>query len=212
MFLDRTDAANQLSELLKKYQELDNGVVIGLPRGGVVLAAVVARKLHLPLDVICPRKIGLPGNKEFAIGAITEKGELIADRDLIETYGVSGVYLEREIGIEMAQAQRRLALFRQGLPPRNLKDRVVIIVDDGLATGMTMKAAVRMAQEEGAAKVVVAVPVAPPETIAVFEEMVDEVVCLLAPYDFHAVGQFYRDFAQVEDEEVVKLLQASSNH
>lgn len=205
MFKDRIDAGEKLAEALGKYRDDPDAVVLGLPRGGVVLAAVVADKLKIPLDVVCPRKIGFPFNKEYAIGAITETGEFIQSGSFSYD-GISESYLENEIAVEMEKAQRRLTMFRRGRPPRNLKEITVILVDDGLATGLTMRAAIITVQREGAKKIVIAVPVAPGETVAAFKELVDEVICLEIPFEFQAVGQFYRDFRQVEDGEVVALM------
>jgi putative phosphoribosyl transferase len=206
VFEDRQEAGLKLADALISYKGDKQVVVLGLPRGGVVLAAVVAEKLGLPLDVVCPRKIGAPFNKEYAIGAITESGELIADVTTMRGLEVSGSYLEQEIATEREQAQRRLALFRQGRLPRDLEDKTVILVDDGLATGLTMKAAILTVKQEGAAKVVVAVPVAPGDTVSEMEDLADEVCCLSTPQFFQAVGQFYRNFVQVEDDEVVALM------
>jgi putative phosphoribosyl transferase len=206
MFADRIDAGKKLAQALQGYVGNADVIVLGLPRGGVVLAAVVADALDAPLDVICPRKIGYPYNKEFAIGAITEKGDFVKAGGLSLAYDVPQEYLEEEIALETVNAQRRLAVFRAGMPPRQLKGKVVILVDDGLATGLTMQAAVKSARQEGAAKIVVAVPVAPREVVAMFKRLVDEAVCLEMPFNFQAVGQFYGNFAQVEDDEVVAIL------
>lgn len=210
IFNDRQDAGLKLAEALIAYQGDKEAIVLGLPRGGVVLAAVVAQKLGLSLDVVCPRKIGAPFNKEYAIGAITETGQLIADVTTMRGMEIAGEYLDQEITSERKQAQRRLALFRQGRPPRDLENKTVILVDDGLATGLTMKAAIQTVVDEGAAKVVVAVPVAPRETAMEIEDLVDEVYCLSTPQLFQAVGQFYRNFAQVEDDEVIALMKSTS--
>jgi putative phosphoribosyl transferase len=210
IFKDREEAGLKLADALIAYRDDKDAVVLGLPRGGVVLAAAVAKKLHLPLDVICPRKIGAPFHKEFAIGAITETGQLVADVTTMRGLEISGEYLKREIEYEKEQAQRRLSLFRQGKPPRDLKDKITILVDDGLATGMTMKAAIQTAKEEGSLKVVVAVPVAPRETVSEIEALVDEIYCLSTPAFFQAVGQFYQNFTQVEDGEVLDLMNTYS--
>ncbi len=206
LFKDRKEAGLKLAQVLSSYKDSKDTIVLGLPRGGVVLAAEIARQLHIPLDIICPRKIGAPFNKEYAIGAITETGELVTNNGTADELGVSGLYLEREIEEERAQAQRRLALFRKGKPTRDLENKCVILVDDGLATGLTMKAAILGARQEGADKIVVAVPVAPTETLHAIKELVDKIYCLSTPASFQAIGQFYYDFRQVEDEEVVELM------
>lgn len=209
IFRDRKDGGEQLAQELLKYRNLPEVVVLGLPRGGVVTAFEVAKALHLPLDIICPRKIGAPFNPELAIGAITETGEGVFHYDLISRLGVSERYIQQEVEKEKKQAQRRLTLFRKNRPKINLEGKTVILVDDGLATGATMQAAIKSAKAEGAAKVVVAIPVAPPDTYDKIQEMVDEIIALSTPSFFQAVGQFYEDFSQTEDEEVVELLNAS---
>jgi len=209
LFKDRESAGKQLAASMMHYAHEKDAIVLGLPRGGVVVAYEVAKALYLPLDVICPRKIGAPSNPEFAIGAITETGEGIFNDSIIEEMQISKEYLEQAIESEKQQALRRLHLFRKNRPPRNLKDKIVIIVDDGLATGSTMLAAVKSVKHEGAKKIVVAVPVAPWHTAEELQVCVDEVICLATPSDFMAIGQFYQDFDQVEDEEVVEFLDGS---
>jgi len=207
VFEDRTDAGKQLAQYLLHYKNDPHGIVIGLPRGGVVLAVEVAKKLELTLDVVCPRKIGAPMNPEFAIGAITETGEGIFDRQAINYLAVTEDYIEKTVEEEKQQAQHRLNLYRKGMGPRVLKDKVVIIVDDGLATGSTMKAAITSVKAEGAKKIVAAVPVSPVDTFEEIKEMVDEVVCMSTPPLFQAVGQFYLYFGQTSDNDVVEIMQ-----
>jgi len=206
VFDDRVDAGKQLADKLLHYKEDPNAIVIGLPRGGVVLSAEVAKMLHLPMDVVCPRKLGAPMNPEFAIGAITETGEGIFNEEAINYLQVSDHYLEKIIEEEKEQARRRLKLYRQGMLPRNLKDKVIIIVDDGLATGSTMKAAITSVKAEGAQKIVAAVPVSPIDTYEEIRLMVDEIVCLSLPPLFQAVGQFYNHFGQTSDDDVVEIM------
>lgn len=206
IFKDRKDAGKQLFPLLKNYQDDPDTIVIGLPRGGVVTAYEISHALHLPLDIVCPRKIGAPQNPELAIGAITETGEGNYNARLIEILGVSEGYLKRKVEEEKKIAQHRLNLYRSNRPPRNLKGKKVILVDDGLATGATMKAAIKTVQAEEAEKIIVAVPVSPIETLQEIEDEVDEVVCLSTPVSFAAVGQFYEEFWATTDEEVIKLL------
>lgn len=210
MFTDRCDAGKQLAASLLKYKDDKDLIVVGLPRGGVVLAFEVAQQLHAPLDVICARKIGAPWNPEYAVGAVTETGRYITDMSVINHLAISNEYLETAIELEKNQAQRRLSLFRKGLKPRDFKGKTIIIIDDGLATGMTMKAAILSAKSEGAKKIVVAVPVSPWETLQEIRELVDEVVCLATPPFFQAVGQFYNEFSAVEDSEVLLLVQRSN--
>ncbi len=206
MFIDRHDAGKKLAAALTDYKDIKDVIVIGLPRGGVVVAAQVAEYLHQPLDVICPRKIGAPFNPELALGAITETGQGHFNKQLIASIGVSPQYLEAECAKEKAVALRRLTLFRKGLPPLNVREKIVIIVDDGLATGATMKAAISSLKEQKALKIVVAVPVSPPDTAVEIRNMCDVFVCLDTPWSFQAVGQFYKNFEQTEDEEVVEIL------
>lgn len=207
MFKDRAQAGKLLAEALQKYAHHPKAVVIGLPRGGVVVAYEVARKLHLPLDIVSPRKIGAPQNPELAIGAITETGEGVFDQQLIHHLKVTPEYIQKTVDFEKQKAQKRLLMYRKGLPPRNLAGKVVLIVDDGLATGATMKAAIQSIKIEKASKIIVGVPVSPSDTLEEIREMVDEVVCLSVPPFFQAVGEFYQAFDQTEDEEVIRLLE-----
>jgi len=206
IFQDRRDAGRRLAELLTEYKENKDAIVIGLPRGGVIVAAEVAKQLKLPLDILCPRKLGAPYQPELAIGAVTETGEGIFNEDLLAALGVTNSYLQNIINKEKQVAQQRAKLYRNGRPPLNLENKITILIDDGLATGATMKAALATAKALGAAKIVVAIPVAPVDTLEEIRSMVDEVKCLQAPYPFHAVGAFYTDFSQTEDDEVIKLL------
>jgi predicted phosphoribosyltransferase len=182
-----------------------NAVVLALPRGGVPVGFAVAEKLGLPLDVIVVRKIGLPGNPERAMGA-TAGADCLLDRELIRILGISEEEVESIIRRERAELRRREDLYRAGAAPLGVARRTVILVDDGLATGSTMLAAVRCVRAMEPSKVTVAVPVGSEEACAVLQEEADEVVCLATPEPFYAVGQFYRDFGQVEDEEVQRLL------
>lgn len=206
IFKNRHDAGMKLVPRLASYRGDPKALVLGLPRGGVVTAYEVAQGLGLPLDVTCPRKIGAPFNPELGIGAITETGETYLNEDLIRRLGVPQEYIHREMGKERAKAEARIALFRKGKPPLNVKGKTVIIVDDGLATGATMKAAIQSVKKGGAGKIVVAIPVSPPDTLNEMMRLADEVVCLEAPLFFGAVGEFYADFSQIEDDEVVALL------
>ncbi len=207
-YKNRFDAGQKLVPLLKKYKKLPNAIVLGLPRGGVVTAAAVAKGLELPLDVTCPRKLGAPFNPELAIGAVTESGEGVFNTGLIEQLGIPEGYLQKEIDAETKQAKRRVMLYRQGRPPLDLEGKTVIIVDDGLATGATMKAAIKSVQNAGADQIIVAVPVAPQDTVDEIKTEVEEVVCPYTPPFFQAVGQFYENFDQTEDEDVIALLKA----
>ncbi|MBA3957635.1 MAG: phosphoribosyltransferase [Parachlamydiaceae bacterium] len=207
LFKDRADAGIQLAALLKDYSSADNTVIIGLPRGGVITAAMVANELKLPLDVTCPRKIGAPGETELAIGAITETGEGTFDDDLINRLNISPEYIQEEVKKEKEVAKRRLTAYRKLRSKLDLSGRTVIIIDDGLATGATMKAAIKSIQSEGATKIVVAVPVAPPEVLEEIQKLVDEAFALDTPFLFQAIGEFYQDFTPTEDEDVEAILQ-----
>lgn len=208
-FKDRTDAGKQLAAALMAYKNHPNAIVIGLPRGGVVTAFEVARALGLKLDIVVPRKIGAPDNPELAIGAITEDGTRIFNHDLISQLGVSQSQIERIIEEERREAARRLKTYRAGRPPLNVEGKLVILVDDGIATGSTMKAAIASLKAKKAAKIVVAIPVGPTETIEELKMIVDEVVCLTTPSPFFAIGAFYVQFEQTTDEEVISLLNPS---
>lgn len=208
-FLDRREAGERLAAILPEYVNQPLGVVVGLPRGGVVTAFAVAKQLHLPLDIVCPRKVGAPGNPEFAIGAVTETGEGYFDEEIIERMNIPHSYLAMQIEQEKAESQRRLTLYKKGLPPSDFQDKIVILVDDGIATGATMQAAIKSVRAQGAGKVVVAVPVIPPDTISEIERRADELRYVAAPMHFFAVGQFYRTFNPTSDAEVIELLHQS---
>ncbi len=207
-FSDRVDAGKRLAAALKDFSG-KNGVVLAIPRGGVVVGYQIAKALELPLDVIVPHKLGAPYNPELAIGAITEDGTAVLDNSLITYLGVSRSYIEEESERQKQEIQRRQRLYRQDMAPQNLKDKDVIVVDDGIATGSTMKAALASVKNKGAASVTVAVPVGPPSTIEELENRADRVVCLYTPEYFQAIGQFFTDFSQTTDEEVIALLKSS---
>jgi len=210
-FQNRVEAGQRLAERLLSYKEKSGTVVIGLPRGGVIVAFEVANALKLPMDIIVPRKIGAPGNRELAIGAITEEGVGIFDKELIQTYGISEDYIKEEVAREKEVAHRRLQLYRVGKPPVDLKEKQVLLIDDGVATGATMRASIVSVKARGVKSVVVAVPVAPPQTVKQLKLEADEVVVVEMPDRFRAVGEFYEDFAQTEDQEIVALLKSKSD-
>jgi putative phosphoribosyl transferase len=204
-FSDRIDAGKRLAEVLADFKS-KNGAVLAIPRGGVVIGYEIASALNMPLDVIVPHKLGAPDNPELAIGAIAEDGSTVLDENLTRYLGVSREYIQGESERQKQEIKRRLELYRQGMAPLELRGRNVIIVDDGIATGSTMKAALASVKNSGAKSVTVAVPVGPPQTIQELTLLADRVVCLYMPDDFQAIGQFYDDFAQTEDQEVIKLL------
>jgi putative phosphoribosyl transferase len=204
-FNDRVDAGKRLASELADFKDKD-ALVLAIPRGGVVVGYEIAKALSLQLDVIIPRKIGAPDNPELAIGAVTEDGTTILDRSLIAYIGVPPYYIEEESERQRQEIQRRLKVYRQNEPYPNLKGRNVIIVDDGIATGSTMKAALASVKNRGAKSVTIAIPVGPPSTIGELEKIADCVVCPYTPEYFQAIGQFYSDFSQTTDEEVIELL------
>ncbi len=203
VFADRRDAGRRLAAALVHLRDR-RPVVLAVPRGGVVVGREVADALHAPIDVIVPRKLRAPFNPELAIGAVAEGGAVFVDEETGR--GVASTYLEREIEGQRSEIARRVQAYRAGrsLPP--LEGTTAIVVDDGIATGATMVAALRAVRALSPARLVAAVPVAPPEGVARLAREADEVVCLVAPDLFHAVGQFYSDFRQVEDDEVLGLL------
>ncbi|MEM3401382.1 MAG: phosphoribosyltransferase [Nitrososphaerota archaeon] len=207
VFKNREEAGRLLAKALKDYKGYDC-VVLAIPRGGVVVGYYVAEELGCPLDVIIPRKLGAPLQPELAIGAVAEDGTTVLNEDLIESMGVSQQYIERKIKEEVAEIRRRASLYRSGREMIPIKDKIAILVDDGLATGATMKAAISYIKRLGPKAIVVAVPVAPPDVVRSLRREVDKVVCLSTPEPFFAIGQFYEEFEQVEDEEVIRLLSA----
>lgn len=207
VFRDRRDAGRRLVPKLTRYRAQRGVVVLGLPRGGVVTAAEIAAGLDLPLDVIISRKIGARENPEFAIGAIAEGGEPYLSEDGIALTQASRAYLDAEIARQRAEIARRQELFRKGKALALPEDATVILVDDGVATGATVIAAIHALRTLKVRHLVLAIPVAPPDTVAVLRRLVDELVVLSAPMMFWAVGAFYDDFEQVTDEEVCRLLE-----
>jgi putative phosphoribosyl transferase len=210
-FVDRVDAGKRLASELKNFSG-KKGIVLSIPRGGVVVGYMIAKTLNLPLDIIIPRKIGAPENPELAIGAVAEDGTAILDQNLIKYLGVSREYIKEETERQKQEIRRRLKLYRQDASYPDLKGLDVIVVDDGIATGSTMKAALASVKNRGASSITVAVPVGPPSTIVELEKMADRVVCLYTPEFFQAIGEFYRDFSQTSDEEVIGLLQENKQN
>jgi len=205
-FLDRRDAGRALAAALERFRGKDV-LVLGLPRGGVPVAAEVARALDGDLDVVVARKLGSPGSAELAIGAITADGQRVLNEDVIRDQRVSEAYIEAVSAVQQAEARRRETAFRGGRPAPRIAGRIVILVDDGLATGATMRAAVRAVRRQAPARLVVAVPVGAPAACEMLRSEADEVVALGEPEYFGAVGTFYRDFRQTEDDEVLHLLE-----
>jgi len=187
-------------------------VVVALPRGGVPVADEVAKALRAPLDVLAVRKLGAPHNPEYGIGAIVEDGTMVFDPETLAALGIGGGTLESIAGRERVELERRVAAYRGALPRLDLAGRTVIVVDDGVATGVTDTAALRSARRECPRRLILAVPVAPPDSLLRLEREADEVVCLLAPGHLHGVGQWYRDFSQVSDGEVISVLGSRGRH
>jgi putative phosphoribosyl transferase len=210
IFNDRTDAGKRLVAAMPNFRGRDV-IVLAIPRGGVVVGFEIAKALGFPLDVIIPRKIGAPGNPELAIGAVTEDGNIILDDEIVNYLGVTQEFIEEESERQKQEINRRLKLYRKDEPYPELAGLTVILVDDGIATGSTMKAALESVKKKGAENVFVAVPVGPPSTIAELKKRADAVFCLLTPEAFDAIGEFYRNFEQTTDEEVIALLIDNKN-
>ncbi len=207
MFRDRTDAGRQLATRLLPYKD-QHPVVLALPRGGVPVAYEIALALNAPLDVLVVRKLGAPDEPELGIGAVVD-GEhplRVLNNDLIRSLGISDAYIEREVALEVEEVRRRQRRYRAGRQPVSIADATVILVDDGIATGSSIRAAVRSLRQAAIRSLVLAVPVAPPDTVDSLRAEVNDLVCVSTPPLFHSVGQFYEDFRQTTDEEVIELL------
>jgi putative phosphoribosyl transferase len=204
MLKDRIEAGLLLAEKLKKYQN-SNSIILAVPRGGVPIGHEIAKKLHLPLDIVLSKKIGHPYNKEFAIGAVSLDSMIIDEHP-----GVSNVYIDAEITRLRKLLKEKYELYMGNREPMDLKGKNVILVDDGIATGNTLLASIKMLRKQKPAKIIVAVPVLPYGTVAIFENNTDEFIYLIASKSFRGVGGFYEEFDQVEDEEVVKILNVAS--
>ncbi len=207
LFRDRREAGQELAKALIDLSGTDV-VVLGIPRGGVVIGAVIAQTLGAPLDVVIPRKVGAPGNPELGLGAVAEGVEVLDER-LTRMLGVDDEYVRSEVAAQAEEIRRRAAAYREGRPPAEVRGKTAVIVDDGIATGGTATAAVRWARNQGARRVVLAVPVAPAQAMGRLREEADEVRVLATPEPFYAVGQWYVDFPQVSDEEVEELLSSA---
>ena len=210
MFRNRSEAGSRLAARLDRYKDRDDVIVLALPRGGVVTGYEIARVIGAPLDVLIVRKIGFPYQPELAAGAVAETGSVVLNRDIMAMGGLTEEALKPEIDRQKGEIARRIILYRGARPLTDLTDKTVVLVDDGVATGATIKAAIAALKQENIAKLVLALPVGPPETVEVLRTMVDEFICLETPLYFMAVGAHYGDFTQVTDEDVVKLLHRST--
>ena len=205
MIRDRQHAAEMLTERLQEYKGKD-GVVLAIPRGGVPIGAYIARELGMPLEIALTKKIGHPGNPEYAIGAVSLDSVIVN-----QNVAVPESYIESQVAKIQEELKRRYQLFMGDRKPAVLKNKTVIIVDDGIATGQTLLATVELVKHQEPAKIIIAVPVAPPSAVKRFQPLVDELICPIAPEGFYAVGQFYEDFKQISDEEVMEALKEAAH-
>jgi len=206
VFKNREEAGRKLAIKLKGFQNKKNLIILAIPRGGLVIGKQLAQALNCSLDIIVTKKIGAPGNPELAIGAVGAMGEPVINKELAAKVGANEKYLQKAIASRQAEVERRIKEYRGNKPPPNLKNKIAIITDDGVATGATMEAAVEVVRQQEPKKVVVAVPVTSRDSLKTLEEKADEVIYLDAPIMFFAVGQFYQEFPQTTDEEAKKLL------
>lgn len=206
MYDDRRGAGESLARELET-RDYDSPVVLGVVRGGLPVAAPVAEALGAPLDIVVPRKIGAPGNPEYAVGAVTEDGSVVLNEEAVRRTGATDRYVEDAAEEQRREVERRVERYRGGREPIDLRDRTVVIVDDGIATGTTLKAAIKSVRGRDPSSVVVAVPVGAKSSVDEIEKLADEVVCLDAPRMFGAVGQYFRSFPQTSDEEVERILE-----
>lgn len=211
IFADRTQAGRQLAERLQRFKD-ENPLILALPRGGVPIGFEVAKQLKAPLDVVLVRKIGVPFQPELAYGAIVDgdQPELVVNEEVEEILHLPKEFLDEQSQHELKEIARRRDLYFAGRPRPEIRDRTVLVVDDGIATGMTVRASLRALRRGGPKKLVLAVPVAPEETIKNLEQDADEIICLAAPRELYAISLYYRDFRQVSDDEVIALLKQSS--
>ncbi|OGT45733.1 MAG: phosphoribosyl transferase [Gammaproteobacteria bacterium RIFCSPHIGHO2_12_FULL_41_20] len=205
-FSDRYEAGKVLADQLKTYTKNPYVIVLALPRGGVPVAFEIATALSVPLDIFVVRKLGVPGHEELAMGAIATGGVTIFNNDIIKKLNISNSEINNIIKLEQQELMRRESVYRGKKPFPELKDKIIILVDDGIATGATMRAAIRALRQQHLRRLILAVPVAAFSTCAEMENLVDEVVCPLRPHDFYAVGAWYDEFSQTTDEEVSQLL------
>ena len=212
LFEDRRDAGRQLSERLSELDLGDDILVLALPRGGVPVGYEVASALDAPLDIFVTRKIGAPGNPEFAIGAVASDGTLVLDENVIRGFGISDDYVETERKRQLDEVERRMAAYRGDRPRPEIRGRTIILVDDGVATGATVRASLQALRQSEPGRLILAVPIGPAQTIQELRSLADEVVVVATPEPFWAIGRFYRVFGQTSDEEVVQLLRVAGRN
>ena len=210
MFVDRKDAGEKLSIELEKFKD-ENPIVLAIPRGGIVTAYETIKKFGFEWDLIIPRKIGLPHNKEIAIGAISLDGTYLFNEEYIDMLNISQEYIKKEVFEQTEEIKRRLNKYKGNENFPDVKNKTVIIIDDGIATGFTIQAAIKSIKKHDAKKIILAVPVAPQDTISLLEKIVDEVICLFIPDEFYAVGSYYKSFEQTTDEEVFNIVRELKN-
>ncbi len=206
IFSNRTEAGIKLVHALSKYKDRKGVIVLGLPRGGIPVAYEVAKGLNADMDVFVVRKVGAPYNEEFAIGAVAQDGGVYLDRETIKMLRIPDEAVKKIVDKKLREVDERVKRFAGGFSHPEIKEKTIILVDDGVATGATMKAAIEVLRQKQPKSLVVAIPVSPPSTVLELRDMADEVVCLYEDSGFMAVGQYYSDFTQVEDDEVVQIL------
>jgi putative phosphoribosyl transferase len=209
LFRDRTEAGHRLAEALREYANRDGVIVLALPRGGVPVAAAVAEDLGAPFDVFLVRKLGVPGQEELAMGAVSSGGVRVLNSEIVNELGIGEETLERVAAAELRELERRDHLYRGDRPHPDVSGKTVILVDDGLATGSSMRAAVRALRMQNPERIVVAVPVAAAVTCDALRAEADHVACFATPQPFYAVGQWYEDFSQISDDEVREMLRTA---
>ncbi len=205
-FADRSEAGQQLAAQLGSYADRADVLVLGLPRGGVPVAYEIAKALHLPLDICLVRKLGVPGQVELAMGAIASDEIMVLNQEVLRSLHISDSTVREVAAVERQELERREQCYRGDRPALPVSDRTVILVDDGIATGSTLRAAIAILRQQEPDQIVVAVPVAPPSSCEALEALVDKVVCLIMPDRLNSIGQWYEDFSQTTDAEVCRLL------